>query len=190
MARPASFRIARIASPAGVARSVGRVMETQAEIDGLQALMDASYARGSAHLREIIRGESRLDAKQLVGELVGMKVLSLATVTATGEPRISAVDGHFLHGCWTFGTDGSAVKARHLAVRPSVSAAHVDGERLGVFCHGSAVRLTPADPGWGEVIGHWTAHYGSDPTTWGSDIRMYRIEPTWLVGYGGQGAAG
>lgn len=165
-------------------------METQAEMDGLQALMDVSYARSSAHLREIVSGASRLDARRLVDELVGMKVLSLATVTANGQPRISAVDGHFLHGRWTFGTDGNAVKARHLRVRPAVSAAHIDGERLGVFCHGEAVRLVPADSGWDATIRHWSEHYGSDPTTWGSDIRLYRIEPAWLVGYGGQASVG
>lgn len=162
------------------------MMETQAEIGELQALMYASIAGGSAHLREIISDPTRLDAQRLVSELVGMKVLSLATVTAAGEPRISAVDGHFLHGRWTFGTDGRAVKARHLQTRAAVSAAHIDGERLGIFCHGTATRLTPGDPRWQETIAHWTDHYGSDPTTWGSDIRMYRIEPSWLVGYAGQ----
>ena len=58
------------------------------------------------------------------------------------------------------------------------------GERLGVFCHGRAVTLTPADPFWDLTIAHWTQHYGTDPTTWGEDIRMFRIEPAWLVGYG------
>lgn len=158
--------------------------ETAKEIAALQELMDASHARSTSHLREIVSGPRRLTAAQVVAALEGMKVLSLATVTAAGEPRVSAVDGHFLHGRWTFGTDGRAAKARHLAARPAVSAAHVDGERLGVFCHGRAVRLTPDDPAWQETIAHWSAHYGSDPTTWGEDIHMYRIEPTWLVGYG------
>jgi hypothetical protein len=158
--------------------------ETRQEIADLQELMDASHAAGSAHLREIVQGERRLTAARVVDELVGMKVLSLATVTARGEPRVSAVDGHFLHGAWTFGTDGRAAKARHLSARPSVSAAHVDGERLGVFCHGEAVRLTPSHPTWTETIAHWRTHYGSDPTTWGDDIRMYRITPSWFVGYG------
>lgn len=158
--------------------------ETAEEIAALQELMDASHAHGTSHLREIISGERRLTAAQVAGALDGMKVLSLATVTARGEPRVSAVDGHFLHGRWTFGTDGRAAKARHLADRPAVSAAYVDGERLGVFCHGRAVRLSPDDPEWHETIEHWTAHYGSDPTAWGEDVRMYRIEPTWLVGYG------
>jgi len=158
--------------------------ETRAEIDALQALMDASHGRSTTHLRQIISGDRRLTAAQVIRALEGMKVLTVATVTAAGEPRISAVDGHFLHGQWTFGTDGSAAKARHLAARPAVSAAHVDGERLGVFCHGRAVTLTPADPFWDFTIAHWTQHYGTDPTTWGEDIRMYRIEPAWLVGYG------
>lgn len=158
--------------------------ESAEETAALQQLMDASHARGTSHLQEIISGERRLTAAQVVAALEGMKLLSLATVTARGEPRVSAVDGHFLHGRWTFGTDGHAAKARHLAARPAVSAAHVDGERLGVFCHGHATLLGPHHPAWRETIEHWTAHYGSDPTTWAEDIRMYRIEPTWFVGYG------
>ena len=159
--------------------------ETSQDLADLQRLMDASYAGSTSHLREIVAGDHRLDARQVVDALTGMKVLSLATVTAAGEPRVSAVDGHFLRGRWTFGTDGRAAKARHVQARPAVSAAHVDGERLGVFCHGRAVRLGPDDSEWEPTISHWSDHYGSDPTTWGEDVRMYRIEPTWLVGYGG-----
>lgn len=159
--------------------------ETEAELDDLQRLMDASRAGGTSHLREIISDGHVMDARAVVAALEGMRVLSLATVTAAGEPRVSAVDGHFLHGAWTFGTDGAAAKARHLAARPAVSAAHVDGERIGVFCHGRAVRLTPESATWEETIAHWNSHYGSDPTSWGDDVRMYRIEPHWLVGYRG-----
>lgn len=159
--------------------------ETPDEVAALDALIAASHARSTRHLRSIVDDEHRMDAAQVVAALTGMKVLSLATVTARGEPRVSAVDGHFLHGRWTFGTAGGAAKARHLERRPAVSAAHVDGERLAVFCHGTAVRLSPQDPGWDATIAHWTEHYGTDPTTWGDDVRMYRIEPTWLVGYRG-----
>jgi pyridoxine/pyridoxamine 5'-phosphate oxidase len=159
--------------------------ETEAELDDLQRLIDASHAGGTSHLRDIISGEHLMDARAVADALEGMRVLSLATVTAAGEPRVSAVDGHFLHGAWTFGTDGRAAKARHLAARPAVSAAYVDGERVGVFCHGRAVRLTPRSASWQETIAHWSDHYGSDPISWGEDVRMYRIEPHWLVGYRG-----
>ncbi len=46
------------------------------------------------------------------------------------------MDGHFLHGTWTFSTSRTSAKARHLARRPAVSVAHVDGEALAVFSHG------------------------------------------------------
>jgi general stress protein 26 len=160
------------------------MLETVEEIEALARLLDASHARSTPHLREIVSGDRRLTAQQVVDLTAGVKVLSLATVTTHGEPRISAVDGHFLHGSWTFGTDGRSAKARHIAARPAVSVAHVDGERVGIFAHGTARQITSADTDYAETVEHWTAHYGSDPTTWGDDVRLYRLEPTWMVGYG------
>ena len=93
--------------------------ETPAEMAALDDLITASHGRSTSHLRDIVSGDRRMDAAQVVAALTGMKVLSLATVTARGEPRVSAVDGHFLHGRWTFGTDGRAAKAAHLAARVS-----------------------------------------------------------------------
>ncbi|MGN6303099.1 MAG: pyridoxamine 5'-phosphate oxidase family protein [Angustibacter sp.] len=157
--------------------------ETDEEIETLQRLLDASYGASTGHLRGIITDDRRLTASDLVALLTGMKVLSVATVTARGEPRISALDGHFLHGTWSFGTSGTAAKARHMAARPAVSVAHVDGEELAVFSHGHVERQHPDDADWTPTIAHWTAHYGSSPLEWGDDIAMYRYHPTWMVGY-------
>ena len=156
------------------------MLETPEELAGLQSLLDASHARATDHLRGIIHDDRTLTAAQVAALLPGMKVISVATVTAHGEPRISAMDGHFLHGTWTFSTSRTAAKARHLAARPGVSVAHVDGEQLAVFSHGRAVEVTGAD--LVEVDRHWTAHYGSSPLTWG-DVVMYRLDPSWMVGY-------
>ncbi|HEU5144037.1 MAG TPA: pyridoxamine 5'-phosphate oxidase family protein, partial [Dermatophilaceae bacterium] len=114
------------------------MLETRAEVEALQALMDASRGGATRHLRSIIDDDRTLTAAQLVQVLTGMKVLSVATVTARGEPRISALDGHFLHGTWTFSTAGESAKARHLARNPGVSVAHIDGEELALFSHGTA----------------------------------------------------
>jgi hypothetical protein len=157
--------------------------ETPDEVAALQRLLDASHASATRHLRAIITDGRTLNAHDLVALLTGMKVLSLATVTAGGEPRISAVDGHFLHGTWTFSTDGSAAKARHMGARPAVSVAHVDHEQLAVFGHGRAQRMAPADPDWDETLRHWTDHYESSPLDWGEDVRLYRFRPHWMVGY-------
>ena len=158
------------------------MLETPDETAALQVLLDASHARATGHLRSIIDDDRTLTAEQLVALLTGMKVLSVATVTASGEPRISALDGHFLHGTWTFSTAGTSAKAKHLETRPAVSVAHVDGEDLALFSHGYA-ELMPPGPERDEVEAHWTAHYGSSPWSWADDIRMYRLRMTWAVAY-------
>ncbi len=164
-------------------RSVLSMLETADEMATLQSLLDASHGSSTDHLRSIINDERRLSARDLVALLTGMKVISVATVTARGEPRISALDGHFLHGTWSFSTGSTAAKARHMRARPSVSVAHVDNEELGVFSHGRVERMREGDHDWAETIGHWTAHYGSSPLTWDDDIHMYRYHPHWMVGY-------
>jgi hypothetical protein len=164
------------------------MFETQAELDELQALLDASLSGSTAHLRSIVTpGERTVGARRLVDVLTGMRTLSIATVTASGEPRISGIDGHFLHGRWVFGTDRSAAKARHLAARPAVSVAHLRGEELGVFTHGAVEVLNPAggppDPAWPAILGHLTDHYGRSPLTFGGDVVYYRLRPHWMVAY-------
>jgi hypothetical protein len=161
--------------------------ETDAEISHLQDLLDGSLKRSTRHLQSIVTpGERTLTAAQLVRIAVGMCTLSLATVTRTGEPRISGVDGHFLHGHWVVGTDPSAAKARHLAARPGVSVSYLRGEELGVFTHGHARPLNPPfatdDPHWPETLDHLKRHYGDDGFDW-SEVIYYRIEPTWMVAY-------
>jgi general stress protein 26 len=156
------------------------MLETPDDLARLQTLLDASHTRSTEHLREIINDERTLTAEQVAALLTGMKVITAATVTAQGEPRISAMDGHFLHGTWTFSTSRTSAKARHLARRPAVSVAHVDGEALAVFSHGHVAELTGAD--LSAVDEHWTAHYGSSPQSLG-DVVMWRLEPTWMVGY-------
>ncbi|MET9310659.1 pyridoxamine 5'-phosphate oxidase family protein [Kribbella sp. NPDC003505] len=159
------------------------MLETTIEIAELQTLLDASYERSTKHLQNIITDPRRLDAGELARILTGMCTLNLATVTAKGEPRISAVDGHFLHTRWVFTTSGSAAKARQLKARPAASISYVDGERIGVFSHGDVEFLTPEHPEFAEIEEHLTNHYGSSPSSWGDDIVYCRLRPTWMVGY-------
>lgn len=157
--------------------------ETEEEIADLQRLLDASIGRANGHLTGIVSDERRLDARQLVTELTGMKVLVVATVTAGGEPRTSCVDGHFHHGRWLFGTSPTAIKAKHLLARPAVSATYVDGERIGVFTHGKA-NVVSEGPEFEAYNAYFTEFYGSDPQTWDEVGVVYAaIEPSWMVAY-------
>lgn len=157
--------------------------ETAEEIAALQELLDRSHAQATSHLRDIINDQRRLTANDLVALLTGMKVISVATVTAKGHPRISAMDGHFLHGSWSFSTSGTAAKARHMHARPDVSVAHIDGEELAVFSHGRVEEMAESDPDWEETLDHWTRYYQSSPLTWAERIVLYRYRPHWMVGY-------
>ena len=182
LARCSRLSTNRVSAP--TAAQTGGMLETPDELAWLQQLLDDSLAHSSAHLRSIVTpGERTLDAAALVAVLRGMQTISVATTTASGEPRISAVDGHFLHSRWHFTTSGDAVKTGHLRARPATSVSHVRGDDLGVFCHGRAEFLEPGTPERQEVDEHLTAHYGSSPSSWGPDIVYVRVQPTWMVAY-------
>ncbi|WP_067831986.1 pyridoxamine 5'-phosphate oxidase family protein [Actinomadura kijaniata] len=161
--------------------------ETPEELKELQALLDSSLSRSTSHLRSIINAERTLTAEQLTGVLTGMCTLALSTVTAKGEPRISGVDGHFLHGRWHFGTAPGAAKARHLAARPAVSAAHMRGEDLGVFTHGTVEILNPRDgepaADWPYLLAYFKEFYGDDAFDWDDEVVFYRLRPHWMSVY-------
>jgi Pyridoxamine 5'-phosphate oxidase len=159
----------------------GGVRETPEELAALQQLLDDSFARASRHLAAIMTPPRRLSAERLVADLPSPAVLNIATVTVRGEPRISAVDGHFISGHWYFTTDVSSPKARQLRARPAVSASYTPRDGYGVFCHGRAVELPPG-PERQMLIEHFVAAYGQSPEAWG-DIYYARIDPDWLVGF-------
>ena len=160
--------------------------ETEPELRELQTLIDTSLGRSTAHLQSIITGERSLTAGQLVQVLTGMCVLVLSTVTAKGEPRVSAVDGHLLHGRWVFGTSRGAAKARHLQARPAASVAHLRGEELGVFVHGAVEELNRVDgtahPDWPGIHEYLRGFYGDTSFDW-SEVVYYRLRPTWMTVY-------
>ena len=107
-------------------------------------------------------------------------MLNIATVTAAGEPRISAVDGHFLNDHWYFTTEIRSPKARQLLARPAVSASFTPRDGYGVFCHGTAAALHGEQQ---EMLHeHFTEVYGVSPESLG-DIAYFRIDARWMVGF-------
>jgi hypothetical protein len=156
--------------------------ETPEELAALQNLLDLSFGQASEHLTSIMAPQRRLSAQRIVDDLPSPAVLNIASVTARGEPRISAVDGHFLHGHWYFTTDGSSPKARQLGARPAISASYTPRDGYGVFCHGRIARLEPG-PEQQMVSDHFVETYGQSPEDWGVGILYARIDPVWMVGF-------
>ncbi len=120
--------------------------ETRADLQALQALIDASYAAAGPHLLAIHDPERRLSAEQVADRLTGMSLLSLATVTADCRPIVGPVDGIFFRGAFHFGSAPNSVRFRHIRTRPQVSATHLPGEELAVTVHGRAVPIDIGAP--------------------------------------------
>lgn len=156
--------------------------ETAEEITALQELLDRSAEVASEHLRSIMTPERLLPAARVVQDLPSPAVLNVATVTATGEPRLSAVDGHFFHGRWYFTTAYDSPKVRQLAARPQVSASWTPRDGYGLFCHGRAVLLDEGAE-LAMVRDHFAATYGVSPEEFGTEIAYVRIDPHWMIGF-------
>lgn len=157
------------------------VFETPEEMTELQRLIDESFARSSAHLTSIMTPERRLTAQRLAADVPAPAVLNIATVTARGEPRLTAVDGHFLHGQWQFSTAADSPKARQLRARSAISASFTPRDGYGVFCHGRATLLTGAER---ELLQRrFVEVYGMAMDDLGPDIAAFRIDAQWLVGF-------
>jgi hypothetical protein len=153
--------------------------ETPEDIVALQALLDRSYEGAGEHLLSIHTPNWRVSAERLVELLQGMCVLDLATITAKGEPRIGPVDGFFYRGRWYFGSSPTSMRARHLAKRPQVSAAHTRGEELSVIVHGNAV---PMDKTSENALGYRALSeelYGKEAVAefWEGGAPYWLIEP-------------
>ena len=150
--------------------------ETPEDLTRLQQLLDRTYAAGGSHLTDIHTPEARLDACEVVDRLVGMNVFVVATVSSDGRPFTGPVDTFLFRGRLHFGTSPLALRARHLAERPAVSATHVRGEELVVTVHGQVRRLDlrGADADFAALT---REHYGTGWDEWEDDPAAWAIEP-------------
>lgn len=150
---------------------------TTADLEWLQACLDDTYRRSGSHLRDIHTEAARVSATELVRRLPTMHVMVVATVSSDGRPFTGPVDAFLHHGRVHFGTAPSALRARHLDVRPAVSVTHVDGEALTLTVHGRARRLDLAgrDVGFADRLrGHYGNGWWDD---WGDGSVYYAVEP-------------
>ena len=159
------------------------MFETDAEIAELDALLARTYARANTHLIGIVKPERRLSARQIVRYLQGTKHVAFATVNERGQPRVAPLDGVFIHGRFTVSTGGDAARLRHLRANTACSAAHMDGDTVGIVVHGHAATIGRDDAAAGALEPVWREIYGSSPFEWGEGVVFMRIDPTSMWAY-------
>ena len=157
--------------------------ESAADVRELQTLLDRTFARANEHLAEIVTPERRLSARQVVRYLQGTKHVAFATVNAKGEPRVAPLDGVFIHGRFTVSTGGRAARLAHLRANPACSAAHVNGDTVGIVVHGHAEIIGRESEGVEEIEPVWRDIYASSPFEWGEGVVFMRIRPTSMWAY-------
>ena len=151
--------------------------ETAADLVELQDLLDQSHAGAGEHLRGIITDERRMAAAEMAEALTGMRLLSLATVTRRGEPRVGPVDAFFYRGRFWFGSSPTSARFRHLRTRPAVSATHVPDESFAVTVHGRAALVDVRGPEHSGFRAICLANYGPEWENWGAGAQYARIDP-------------
>jgi uncharacterized pyridoxamine 5'-phosphate oxidase family protein len=162
------------------------VLESDDELRQLQALIDRTFARANPHLAQIVKPGRRLNARQVSHYLQGTKHVAFATVNERGEPRVAPLDGVFIRGRLTVSTGGGAARLRHLRANPACSAAHVDGDTIGIVIHGHATLIGRGDDGVEEIEPVWREIYGSSPFEWGDGVTFMRVEPSSMWAYAQQ----
>ena len=159
------------------------MLESEDDVRGLQELFDRTFAQANPHLAGIVEPGSRLTAGQVIHYLQGTKHVAFATVNGRGEPRVAPLDGVFMRGRLTVSTGGHAARLRHLRANPACSAAHLDGDRVGIVIHGAATIIGRDDAGVDEIEPVWREIYGSSPFDWGEGVVFVRVEPTSMWAY-------
>jgi uncharacterized pyridoxamine 5'-phosphate oxidase family protein len=159
------------------------VHESDDDLRELQALLDRTFAGANPHLASIVSPGRRLNARQVARYLQGTKHVAFATVNAKGQPRVAPLDGVFIGGRFTVSTGGRAARLGHLRANPACSAAHMDGDVVGIVVHGRATIIGRDDPGVDEIEPVWREIYGSSPFEWGEGVVFMRIEPSSMWAY-------
>ena len=158
------------------------MFESEEEIRKLQGLIDRTFDHANPHLAGIVKPERRLNARQVVRYLQGTKHVAFATVNPKGEPRVAPLDGVFVRGRFTVSTGGRAARLEHLRANPACSAAHVDGDTVGIVVMGTR-RIGREDEDAAELEPIWRDIYGSSPFEWGEGVVFMRIEPSSMWAY-------
>ncbi len=150
--------------------------ESATELEELQALLDSSVSQATPFLRRSFEMPARsLSAVQLVARLTGRLVVSLATVSAGGEPRVAPIGALFVHGCFWVPTVAEAARARHVSRRPSVSVTYYEGVDFAVIAHGRAEVVGMSDARFDAVDSLLVSMGGQSPTEWSGTAVYLRV---------------
>jgi Pyridoxamine 5'-phosphate oxidase len=145
--------------------------ETWDDLVRLHTLLARSIEQAGPYLRSSFQMPERsLSASQLTTYLEGIRFVSLATVTARGEPRAAPAASLFYRAAFYIPTVKTAARVLHLARRPGVSLTHFVENELAIIVHGHAAILTPANPAFAVLEELHRSFAGQSVRDWGEAV--------------------
>ena len=127
-------------------------MPTQAELDELQTIIDRSTAVAGPYLRRTFElPDHALSAAQLTRYWGGRRQVALATVTASGAPRVAPVDALMRGARFYVPTARDAARVKHVRARVKVSWTHWSSDRIAIVAHGDATVVEAGSPDFESV---------------------------------------
>jgi hypothetical protein len=145
--------------------------ETWDDLARLHALLSRSIEQAGPYLHASFQMPERsLSAAQLTAYLEGIRFVSLATVTARGEPRGAPAGGGFCRSAFYIPTIRASARVRHLARRPGVSLTHFVENDLAIIVHGRAAILTPGNPAFAVLEDLHRSFAGQSVRDWGEGV--------------------
>lgn len=151
--------------------------ETAADLERLQKLLDEGAASASRHQASIVTPGRRLNARQVVAYLQGVKHVAFAVVNAAGEPRVAPLDSLFVRGRFLLGTAESSARMRSVRRNPACSLTHFSGEEVAIVVHGQVQVLERGRPDERFAHGIWVDTYDADPYSLAGDVVLFTVEP-------------
>lgn len=157
--------------------------ETPEDLQRLSDLLAESIERAGPFLRESFQmPEHSMTAGQVLHLLQGLPTVSLATVTAKGEPRVAPVGALFYRGAFCIPTVMQAARARHARQRPAVSVTWYEGIDLSMIVHGTAEAIGVEHDEFAAINTAFATVSQSTPDTWGGGGPLYlRVQPNLFV---------
>jgi len=157
------------------------LFETDAELAGLQQLLDASHQQVEERMSAIYSPEQRLSAQQLAG-FSGVRLVSIASLNRKGEPRVGPRSAALLHGKFYLAANRDSVTVRRLFVNPMAAITYYENHLL-LMGHGTVGFIPVGESEFARVSPEWKrAFRGGRDALLGTDVFL-RFDATHLIAF-------
>lgn len=144
------------------------MQETAEDLAALQALLERSIDAAGPFLRSAFQIPAcSMTAAEVVAALEGTPIVSFATVTRAGEPRVAPTGALFWRGRFHIPTVMEAARTRHIRRNPAVSLTWYDGVDRAMIVHGRAVPLGVDHADFATLDALFSAYSGESVSNWG-----------------------